>query len=178
MPLQTHRRPARHGNYPAIAILVKHGKALAAAVAVLPVLAALCVVGVFGMHWSIVVAGVIVGVLAGFLFKVMVEDITVIITDMLLPRGGGGAVHSTWFVSILLVNFFLLSFRTSRDCRISPPRLATLAAAHLNGGEMQGCCRALSIRGVSPPPSFLVFSPPNARGCPNNGLVERDFDIR
>ncbi len=72
-------------NYPAIAILVKHGKALAAAVAVLPVLAALCAVGAFGMHWSVVVAGVIVGVLAGFLFKVMVE-LTVIITDMLLPK--------------------------------------------------------------------------------------------
>ena len=72
-------------NYPAIAILVKHGKALAAVVAVLPVLAALCAVGVFGLHWSVVAAGVVVGLLAGFLFKVMVE-LTLIITDMLLPK--------------------------------------------------------------------------------------------
>ena len=72
-------------NYPAIAILVKHGKALAVLVAVLPVLAALCAAGVLGMHWSVVVAGVVVGLIAGFLFKVMVE-LTVIITDMLLPK--------------------------------------------------------------------------------------------
>ena len=72
-------------NYPAIAILVKYGKALAALVAVLPVLAALCVMATFGVHWSVVIAGVVVGLLAGFLFKVMVE-LTVIITDMLLPK--------------------------------------------------------------------------------------------
>jgi len=72
-------------NYPAIAILVKHGKALAFLVAALPVLASLCAVGALGMHWSVVVAGVVVGVIAGFLFKVMVE-LTVIITDMLLPK--------------------------------------------------------------------------------------------
>jgi hypothetical protein len=72
-------------NYPAIAILVKHGKALAVIVALLPLLAALGAVGAFGMHWSVVVAGAITGLLAGFLFKVMVE-LTVIITDMLLPK--------------------------------------------------------------------------------------------
>ena len=72
-------------NYPAIAILVKHGKALAVVVAVLPVLASLYAIGAFGMHWSVVIAGVVVGALAGFLFKVMVE-LTLIITDMLLPK--------------------------------------------------------------------------------------------
>jgi hypothetical protein len=72
-------------NYPAIAILVKHGKALAVLVAVLPIFAALGAMIAFGMHWSVVVAGVVVGVLAGFLFKVMVE-LTLIITDMLLPK--------------------------------------------------------------------------------------------
>jgi len=72
-------------NYPAIAILVKHGKTLAAVVAVLPVLASLFAVGALGMHCGVVVAGIVVGLLAGFLFKVMVE-LTVIITDMLLPK--------------------------------------------------------------------------------------------
>jgi len=72
-------------NYPAIAILVKHGKALAAAVAVLPVLAALCAVGAFGLHWAWVAVGIVAGLLAGFLFKVLVE-LTLIITDMLLPK--------------------------------------------------------------------------------------------
>lgn len=72
-------------NYPAIAILVKHGKALAILVAVLPILAALCAMGALGMHWIVLVAGVVVGAIAGFLFKVMVE-LTVIITDMLLPK--------------------------------------------------------------------------------------------
>ena len=72
-------------NYPAIAILVKHGKALAILIAVLPVLAALCAVGALGMHWSVIVAAAVVGVIAGFLIKVMVE-LTLIITDMLLPK--------------------------------------------------------------------------------------------
>lgn len=72
-------------NYPAIAILVKHGKALAILIAVLPVLAALCAVGVLGMHWGVIVAAIVVGVIAGFLIKVMVE-LTLIITDMLLPK--------------------------------------------------------------------------------------------
>jgi hypothetical protein len=72
-------------NYPAIAILVKHGKMLAVLVAVLPLLASLCLATAVGMHWSVVVAGLVVGALAGFLFKVMVE-LTLIITDMLLPK--------------------------------------------------------------------------------------------
>jgi hypothetical protein len=72
-------------NYPAIAILVKYGKALAAAVAVLPVLASLCAVAAFDMHWSVIAAGVVAGALAGLLFKALVE-LTVIITDMLLPK--------------------------------------------------------------------------------------------
>jgi len=72
-------------NYPAIAILVKYGKALAAVVALLPVLAALCAVGAFSLHWSWIAVGVVAGLLAGFLVKVMVE-LTVIITDMLLPK--------------------------------------------------------------------------------------------
>lgn len=72
-------------NYPAIAILVKHGKALSILVAALPVLASLYAVAALGMHWSVLVAGVVVGIIAGFLFKVMVE-LTVIITDMLLPK--------------------------------------------------------------------------------------------
>ena len=72
-------------NYPAIAVLVKHGKALAVIVALLPILASLCAVTAVGMHWSVVIAGVIAGLLAGFLFKVMVE-LTLIITDMLLPK--------------------------------------------------------------------------------------------
>jgi hypothetical protein len=72
-------------NYPAIAILVKHGKLLAAVVALLPVLGALCAVGAFGLHWAWVVVGIVAGALAGFLVKVMVE-LTVIITDMLLPK--------------------------------------------------------------------------------------------
>jgi hypothetical protein len=72
-------------NYPAIAILVKHGKALAILIAVLPVLAALCAVGALGMHWSVIVAAAVLGVIAGFLIKVMVE-LTLIITDMLLPK--------------------------------------------------------------------------------------------
>jgi hypothetical protein len=72
-------------NYPAIAILVKHGKLLAALVAVLPVLGALCAVGGFGLHWAWMAVGIVAGALAGFLVKVMVE-LTVIITDMLLPK--------------------------------------------------------------------------------------------
>ena len=72
-------------NYPAIAILVKYGKALAICVAALPLLAALCAVAVLGAHWGVIVAGVVAGALAGLLFKALVE-LTVIITDMLLPR--------------------------------------------------------------------------------------------
>ena len=72
-------------NYPAIAILVKHGKALAVLVALLPLLGSLCLVASVGMHWSVILAGLVAGALAGFLFKVMVE-LTVIITDMLLPK--------------------------------------------------------------------------------------------
>lgn len=72
-------------NYPAIAILVKYGKALAICVAVLPVLAALCAFFAAGAHWGVIVAGVVAGALAGLLFKTLVE-LTVIITDMLLPR--------------------------------------------------------------------------------------------
>jgi len=72
-------------NYPAIAILVKHGTALAAVVAILPVIGALCAVGAFGLHWGWIVAGLVTGLLAGFLVKVLVE-LTLIITDMLLPK--------------------------------------------------------------------------------------------
>ena len=72
-------------NYPAIAILVRHGKLLAALVALLPVLGALCAVAALGLHWAWIVVGVVAGGLAGFLIKVMVE-LTVIITDMLLPK--------------------------------------------------------------------------------------------
>ena len=72
-------------NYPAIAILVKYGKALAALVAVLPVLAVLCAVAAFGLHWAWIAVGAGVGLLAGFLFKLLVE-LTLIITDMLLPK--------------------------------------------------------------------------------------------
>ena len=72
-------------NYPAIAILVKYGKALSVCVAVLPVLAALCVIATLGAHWIVLAAGVAAGALAGLLFKALVE-LTVIITDMLLPK--------------------------------------------------------------------------------------------
>ena len=72
-------------NYPAIAILVKYGKTLAALVAVLPLLAAACAVATLGAHWIVIAAGVVVGALAGLLFKALVE-LTVIITDMLLPK--------------------------------------------------------------------------------------------
>ena len=72
-------------NYPAIAFLVRHGRALAVMVALVPVLAALAGVAAFGLHWAVVIAGVVVGLLAGFLVKVMME-LTIIITDMLLPK--------------------------------------------------------------------------------------------
>ena len=72
-------------NYPAVAFLVNHGKALAALVAAAPVLAALAAVVFAGVHWSWVVAGLAVGALAGLLIKALAE-VTVIITDMLLPK--------------------------------------------------------------------------------------------
>jgi hypothetical protein len=72
-------------NYPAIAILVRYGKVLAAGVALVPVLAALCAVVTLGVHWGWVAAGVAAGALVGLLFKALVE-LTVIITDMLLPK--------------------------------------------------------------------------------------------
>ena len=72
-------------DYPAIAFLVRYGAALSVAVTVLPIVAALFCVAAIGMHWAVIVAGVVLGLLAGFMMKVIVE-LTVIITDMLLPK--------------------------------------------------------------------------------------------
>ena len=71
-------------NYPAVGILVNHGKWLATLVALGAVLAALIAV-LLGAHWLWLIAGLGLGALGALLIKAL-SEMTVIITDMLLPK--------------------------------------------------------------------------------------------
>lgn len=72
-------------NYPAVAFIVKFGFWLALLVALAPLAAAACAVFGLGAHWAWLPVGLGAGALGGLLMKAVAE-ITVIITDMLLPK--------------------------------------------------------------------------------------------
>jgi len=72
-------------NYPAVAFIVRYGHLLALLVALAPVAGTACAVFGLGAHWAWLPVGLGAGALGGLLMKAVAE-ITVIITDMLLPK--------------------------------------------------------------------------------------------
>ncbi len=72
-------------KYPAVSIMVKFGAVIAGLIAAAPVALALWAVLGFGAPPVWIVVAVAVGGLGGLLMKTLTE-LTVIITDMLLPQ--------------------------------------------------------------------------------------------
>ena len=72
-------------KYPAVGIMVKYGAALAGLIAAAPVLFALWAVFAAGAPAVWIAVGLFAGGLGGLLMKTLTE-LTVIITDMLLPQ--------------------------------------------------------------------------------------------
>ena len=71
-------------NYPAIRFIVERGNALAIAIGVLPLLGAVAL-AVLGVHWLVLVAGLVATAVVYFLMRSYVELVRVI-ADMLLPK--------------------------------------------------------------------------------------------
>jgi len=72
-------------NYPAVAIMVKHGARISIATGIAPVAAALILMIFCTYHWGWLIAAIGIGLFAGFLMKVFVELVQIIV-DMLLPQ--------------------------------------------------------------------------------------------
>ncbi|MCC6534505.1 MAG: hypothetical protein IT531_18285 [Burkholderiales bacterium] len=72
-------------QYPTIKFIVERGSTLAIAIGLLPLAGALLLVIMMGMHWFILVAGVVVTGVVYLLMRSYVELVRVI-ADMLLPK--------------------------------------------------------------------------------------------
>ncbi|MBL4722076.1 MAG: hypothetical protein JKY20_13230 [Alphaproteobacteria bacterium] len=72
-------------EYPAVAIMVKHGNWISLGTGVAPLVAALVVMTFCSLHWGWLIVAIAAGVFAGFLMKVFVELVRIIV-DMLLPQ--------------------------------------------------------------------------------------------
>ncbi|MFT6581968.1 MAG: hypothetical protein ACJAU6_002409 [Alphaproteobacteria bacterium] len=72
-------------NYPAVALMVKHGTRIAIATGLAPVVAIAIIMIFCTLHWGWLVAAIGLGVSAAFLMKVFVELVQIIV-DMLLPQ--------------------------------------------------------------------------------------------
>jgi hypothetical protein len=72
-------------QYPTLNRIVKHGDAIAPAVAALPFLGAVAASLILGAHWLVPVGGAVASVVVLFLMKSFVELVRVI-SDMLLPK--------------------------------------------------------------------------------------------
>lgn len=71
--------------YPTIKRIVEHGDKLAVVVAALPLLGAVLVFAVLGLHWLVLLAGAVASAVLLVLMKSYVELVRVI-ADMLLPK--------------------------------------------------------------------------------------------
>jgi len=71
-------------QYPAIRFIVERGNLLAIVIGVLPLLGAVAL-AVLGLHWFVLVAGVVAAAVVYFLMRSYVELVRVI-ADMLLPK--------------------------------------------------------------------------------------------
>jgi hypothetical protein len=71
-------------QYPTIRFIVERGSALAIAIGVLPLLGAV-VLAAWGVHWLVLVAGLVASAVVYFLMRSYVELVRVI-ADMLLPK--------------------------------------------------------------------------------------------
>jgi hypothetical protein len=72
-------------NYPAVAIMVKHGTRIAIATGMAPITVALIIMYFCAFQWGWLFAAIGIGLFAGFLMKVFVELVQIIV-DMLLPQ--------------------------------------------------------------------------------------------
>jgi hypothetical protein len=72
-------------QYPTIELIVKHGKAIAILVAVLPFLGSIALFAILSMHPLVLVAGFVASLVLLLIMKSYVELVAVI-SDMLLPK--------------------------------------------------------------------------------------------
>jgi hypothetical protein len=70
--------------YPTIQFIVERGNALALAIGILPLLGAVALFAL-GVHWFVLVAGLVASAVVYFLMRSYVELVRVI-ADMLLPK--------------------------------------------------------------------------------------------
>jgi len=71
-------------QYPTIKLIVERGDLLAAIVGILPFLGALALFA-FGVHWLVIVAGVVAAAVVYLLMRSYVELVRVM-ADMLIPK--------------------------------------------------------------------------------------------
>ncbi len=74
----------RVDQYPTIKLIVERGNLLAIVIGLLPLAGAL-VLAAFGIHWLVVVAGIVASLVVYFLMRSYVELVRVM-ADMLIPK--------------------------------------------------------------------------------------------